>query len=371
MTTMRAARLHKVGEQFKVDEISVPEPRPTDVLVRVKACGVVPNLHNVVAHYPEWFPFLPLPKLPAIYGLDAAGVVERVGSHVHGVKPGDRVYVNPGLSCGSCPACRRRDNTNCPAYTFQGYFGFGPGSQQIYEDYPYGGFSEFMTAPATNLVKLPESISFQQGARFGYIGTAYAGLRKAALEASQTLIIDGATGTLGLGGTLCALGMGARKIFATGRNKELLAQLKELDPVRIRPVVLGERSVHDIVMEETEGYGVDVVLQALGPQAPVAAVLDSFSALRRGGKAVSVGGVSDPIPLEPFPLMCQQKSLIGSLWFTPAEGENMAAMADSGALDLSVFEHEVFSLEQINEALEAVNHRHGGFTNVVIDPTLV
>jgi alcohol dehydrogenase len=45
-------------------------------------------------------------------------------------------------------------------------------------------------------------------------------------------------------------------------------------------------------------------------------------------------------------------------------------MADSGALDLSVFEHEVFSLEQINEALEAVNHRHGGFTNVVIDPTL-
>ncbi|MFP3643046.1 alcohol dehydrogenase catalytic domain-containing protein [Paraburkholderia sp. SIMBA_054] len=371
MKTMRAARLHEVGALFQVDEIPVPEPRATDVLVRVKACGVVPNLHNVVAHYPKWFPFLPLPKLPAIYGLDAAGVVEMVGSHVRGIKPGDRVYVNPGLSCGSCPACRRRDNTNCPAYTFQGYFGFGPGSQQIYEDYPCGGFSEFMTAPATNLVRLPESVSFEQGARFGYIGTAYAGLRKAGLEASQTLIIDGATGTLGLGGTLCALAMGARTIFATGRNKELLAQLKELDPARIHPVVIGERSVHDIVMEATEGYGVDVVLQALGPGAPVSNVLDSFSALRRGGKAVSVGGVSDPIPLEPFPLMCQQKSFIGSLWFTPAEGENMAAMADSGALDLSVFEHEVFPLKKINEALDAVNHRHGGFTNVVINPSQV
>jgi alcohol dehydrogenase len=371
MKTMRAARLHKVGQPFQVDEIPVPEPRPNDVLVKVQACGVVPNLHNVVAYYPEWFPFLPLPKLPAIYGLDAAGIVESVGSHVVGIKPGDRVYVNPGLSCGSCPACRRRDNTNCPAYTFQGYFGFGPGSQGLFEDYPYGGFSEYMTAPAVNLVKLPESISFEQGARFGYIGTAYAGLRRASLEAGQTLVIDGATGTLGLGGTLCALAMGARTIFATGRNRELLAQLKALAPDRIHPVPLGERSVHDVVMEATDGYGVDAVLQCLGPNAPVSNVLDSFSALRRGGKAVSIGGVSDPIPLEPFPLMCQQKSLIGSLWFTPAEGENMAAMADSGTLDLSVFEHEVFKLEQINEALHAVDQRHGGFTNVVVNPTLI
>jgi len=370
MKTMRAARLHTVGQPFQVDEIAVPEPRLTDVLVRVMACGVVPNLQNVVAYYPKWFPFLPLPKLPAIYGLDAAGVVEQVGSHVRDIKIGDRVYVNPGLSCGSCPACRRRDNTNCPAYTFQGYFGFGPGSQQLYEDYPYGGFSEFMTAPAANLVKLPESISFEQGARFGYIGTAYAGLRKAAFEASQTLIVDGATGTLGLGGTLCALAMGATTIFATGRNKQLLSQLKELAPDRIHPIVLGEKSVHDSVMQQTDGYGVDVVLQALGPQAPVSTVLDSFSALRRGGKAVSVGGVSDPIPLDPFPLMCQQKSLIGSLWFTPSEGQSMAAMADAGTLDLSVFEHEVFPLHKINEALEAVDHRHGGFTNIIVDPSL-
>lgn len=153
MKTMLAARLHQEGSDFSVDTIPVPEPRPTDVLVKVKACGVVPNLRNVVTHYSKWFPFLPLPKLPAIYGLDASGVVEAVGSQVHAIKPGDRVYVNPGLSCGSCPACRRNDNVNCPAYTFQGYFGFGPGSQQIYNDYPYGGFSEFLTAPAANLVK--------------------------------------------------------------------------------------------------------------------------------------------------------------------------------------------------------------------------
>ncbi|MES2261716.1 MAG: alcohol dehydrogenase catalytic domain-containing protein [Pseudomonadota bacterium] len=368
MNMMRAARLHSVGGQFQVDQVAMPEPRPTDVLVKVKACGVVPNLHNVVSSYPTWFPFLPLPTLPAIFGLDAAGVVQRVGSQVRDVKPGDRVYVNPGLSCGSCEACRRRDNTNCPAYTFQGYFGFGPGSQQLFEDYPYGGFGEFLTAPAANLVILPASVSFEQGARFGYLGTAYGGLRKGGFAAGQTILIDGATGTLGLGGTLLALAMGAHKIFATGRNTALLARLKELAPHRIETIVLGEQSAGDMARAGTGGLGVDLVLESLGPNAPVSNVIDAFGALRRGGKAVSIGGVSAPIPIEPFPLMCQQKSLIGSLWFTPAEGQEMAAMADAGLLDLSVLEHMPFSLEHVNEALAAVEQRAGGFTNVIIQP---
>ena len=366
-TMMRAARLHTVGQPFQVDSIPVPEVRPTDVLVQVKAAGVVPNLHNVVTHYPEWFPFLPLPALPAIYGLDSAGVVAQVGSQVRsGIKPGDRVYVNPGLSCGSCTACRRGDHINCTAYTFQGYFGFGPGSKQVFEDYPYGGFGEYLTAPAANLVKLPDSISFEQGARFGYLGTAYSALRKAQFSPGQTVLIDGATGTLGLGAVILALAMGAGKVYGTGRNKALLDKICSLDPHRVVAIPLGARPTAEVVMEATDGYGVDVLIEALGPNAPVATVLDSFNALRRGGKAINVGGVADPIPLEPFPLMCLQKSYIGSLWFTTAEGQDMAAMADAGTLDLGVFEHERFRLDQVNEALEAVDKRSGGFTNVVI-----
>ena len=334
--------------------------------MEVKAAGVVPNLHNVVTHYAQWFPFLPLPKLPAIYGLDSAGVVTQVGSQVRGIQPGDRVYVNPGLSCGSCEACRRGDSINCTAYTFQGYFGFGPGSQHIFEDYPYAGFGQYMTAPAANLVKLPDSISFEQGARFGYLGTAYSALRKAQFAPGQTVLIDGGTGTLGLGAVLLALAMGAAKIFATGRNQALLEKVHKINPERIVPIALGNRPTADIVMEATGGYGVDVLIEALGPNAPVSSVLDSFNALRRGGKAINIGGVADPIPLEPFPLMCLQKSYIGSLWFTTAEGQDMANMAHAGTLDLSVFEHERFPLERVNEALQAVEQRAGGFTNVLI-----
>ena len=208
MNTMLAARLHDIGKPMVLEELPVPEPRPTDVVVNVKACNVVPNLKNVLATYAEWFPYLPLPQLPAIFGLDAAGVVSAVGSHVTDVKVGDRVYVNPGLSCGSCRACRRGEDQNCDSYTFMGYFAFGPNGQRQFDAYPYGGLAEYLTAPQRNLVKLPDTVTFEQGARFGYLGTAYSALRKAGAGPGRTVVIDGISGTLGLGACLIALGLG-------------------------------------------------------------------------------------------------------------------------------------------------------------------
>ena len=82
MTIMLAARLHEFGQLMKLERVPVPEPRTTDVLVAVKACGVVPNLINVLTHWQSWFPELPLPKLPAIFGLDVAGVIAAVGDQV-------------------------------------------------------------------------------------------------------------------------------------------------------------------------------------------------------------------------------------------------------------------------------------------------
>ncbi len=91
MNTMKAARLHQIGATFQIDDVPIPQPGKGDVRVRVEACGLIPNLRNVVTHFPTWYPFLPLPALPAIFGLDAAGTVEAVGEGGSAVKPGDRV----------------------------------------------------------------------------------------------------------------------------------------------------------------------------------------------------------------------------------------------------------------------------------------
>ncbi len=368
MTTMLAARLHQIGAPMILERIAIPEPRPTDVLVQVKACGIVPNLGNVLANWQTWFPELPLPQLPAIFGLDAAGVIAKSGSLVQHFKAGDRVYVNPGLACGSCPSCRANDALNCSNYTFKGYFGFGSQAQKLFDAYPYGGLCEYMTAPQQNLVRLPECVTFEQAARFGYTGTAYAALKKAGAGPGHTVIINGASGTLGLGAVLVALGRGVTRIFATGRNRALLERVKALAPSRIEILELGAVSIAERVRRATDGIGADILIDCLGPGSPGATMIDAIYALRRGAKAINCGGMGEKVPMDVHWMMDEQIAFIGSNWFSPGDGQDLAEMARAGTLDLSVFEHRVTPLAQVNEALANIPNRNGGFTNIVVTP---
>lgn len=366
MEMMQAARLHEFGKPFRIDTIPQPSPRPTDVVVKVRACGVVPNLRNVIADYSKRHPSLPPRRLPAVYGLDAVGVISDVGSLVSSLWIGDPVYINPALSCGACDACRRDLPMNCPDFALHGYFGFGPGSQKLLDAYPYGGFSEYLTAPAANVVKLAPGFKDTEAVRFGYLGTAFSALRKADFSPGKTVLIDGVTGTLGMGAAILALAMGASRVFGTGRNREVLERIQALSPSRIQTIPIGQKPVHDVVLEATGGYGVDALISAVGPGSPAASFVDALHALRRGGTAVGCGALAEPIPLDPLLMMRRQLICRGSIWFTTAEAQEMAAMAASGVLDLSIFEHAIFPLERINEAVDAVEHRHGGLTNVVV-----
>ncbi len=376
MNTMIAARLHAYGAPMTLDRIEVPEPRPTDVLVEVKACGVVPNLARVVGNFfATQVPDLKImPLLPAIFGLDPTGVVAKIGDQVRSIRPGQRVYVNPARCCGSCRMCRGGQTLDCPNFTFQGYFGR---SQDTMRAYPYGGLAQFITAPATALVRLPDNVSFEAAARFGYFGTAYAALRKIGVGPGQSLLINGIGGQLGLCAALVALAMGATKILGTGRNAALLDRVKALAPQRIEVLAVanapGQASAPDPLVAwakaATDGYGVDGVIDCLPPGAPAGAMMRALYCLRRGGRAVNVGAVMAMLPLNAFWLMTNRIGLQGSVWFTTAEGENLAAMAGAGTLDLSALEHRVSPLSKVNEVLAGMDDRDGGFTNFVIDPT--
>lgn len=368
MALMRAARLHAIGEPMSIDTIEVPTPRPTDVLVQVKACGIVPNMANVISNWPTWFPHQPLPRFPAIFGLDPAGVVEQVGEAVIGFRPGERVYVSPLRGCGSCFACRSGQFSRCRYYTLNGYFSTSPDGQRIFDLYPYGGFSEFMTAPQNALVKLPDNVSFEQAGRFGYIGTSYGALRLADAGPGTVGLIDGITGTLGVAATVLCLTLGVARILGTGRNEELLRRVKALAPQRIEVLKLGDKPSGEWVKAMTDGEGADFVVSALGARAPVETMLESLQGVRRGGKVVNVGGVADRVPVDMKWLMDEQVQLIGSNWFTTAQAQELAHMAETGALDLSYLEHERFPLTEVNTAISGLKNRHGGFSNYVVIP---
>ena len=384
MATMIAARLHNYGEPMTLDRIAVPEPRPTDVLVEIKMCGVVPNMTRVVSNF---FGNLSterklMPPLPAIFGLDPTGVVTKVGEQVRSIAPGQRVYVNPARRCGSCRMCRSGQPLDCPDFTFQGYFGR---SQDIIKAYPYGGFSQFITAPENALVRLPDNVSYENAARLGYLGTAYAAMKKLGVGPGQTFLVNGVSGQLGLCAAMLALAMGATRILGTGRNVALLKRVKALSPQRIevfafndaKPATDGGVSTGDQAAflswtkSLTEGYGVDGMLDCLPPGAPAGAMMRALYTLRRGGRAANVGAVMEVLPLNAFWLMTNRISLQGSVWFTTGEGEEMAAMMSAGTLDTSALQHRISPLSQINQVIAGMDERDGGFTNFIIDPTRV
>ena len=365
MSIMKAARLHEIGGKFIIDELPIPTPGSHDVLIKVKKSGVIPNLRNVTKYFPEWYPFLPLPELPAVFGLDSAGIVTSVGSSVTTFKAGDRVYVNPGIGCGECKFCNEGNATRCDSYTFMGYFGFGTGSKEVFKRYPYAGYSQYMTAPTSSLVRLPDSLEFSTAVRFGYLGTAYSAVRKSGLRPSQTIMILGASGTLGICATLLALAFGSSKVFVVARDPEALERLEKLDPKRVIPIQMGNESIQEQVRKHLPG-GVDVMLDTLGAKAPATLFTDSMQAVSRGGRIVQIGGVEGPIPIEPHPFMCSQLQYIGSLWFTPSEGDEMAKLFESGVLDFSLLEDHSYPLEKINKALEDIESEGNGFKNFYI-----
>ncbi|MEJ8824474.1 alcohol dehydrogenase catalytic domain-containing protein [Variovorax humicola] len=370
--TMRVARLHEIGGSLKIDTLPVPKPGSGDVIVAIKACNVVPNLRNILTYWPQWHPEMPLPPLPGSFGLDAAGAIAAVGDNVRAFKPGQRVYVNPATGCGGCRFCRSGDILNCDSFTYRGYFGRGgPATLGIFAQYPFGGLSEYVVAPQSCLVTLPDSLPFEQAARFGYLGTGYAALRKGGLRPGDTVLINGIGGTLGVNTTMMALAMGATKILGTGRRREPLERVRALAPHRIEVHSVDESgvTVAEWARSLTEGYGVDVVVDCLPPNSPAESTRAAMRAMRTGGSTVLPGGMSEALTLDPFWGLGKNASLIGSRWFSAAEGQDMADMAGAGTLDLSPLEHRRFSLDAVNEAVATAAESGSGFTNVVVLPS--
>lgn len=366
--TMTAARMHTIGGELKLESLETPTPGDMDVLVRVRACGIVPNLGNILANWTTWFPQNPLPPLPAVFGLDPAGEVAAVGRQVHGLKAGDRVYVNPGRSCGSCRHCRRGDSIACRHYAFQGYFGFSWDAMQTFGDYPIGGLSEYMAAPASAIVKIPDNMSFDQAARLGYLGTAYSALKKVNAGPGDTILVNGLSGTLGIGAAIFGLALGVNKILGTGRDKKLLEEVKALAPSRFEVFSIDDGSVTDFALAHTDGEGVDAFIDCLGPGARHETFLQGLRSIRRGGIAVDIGAIAGELPIDVHWLMDHNQRLYGSAWFTTREGQEMADMVASGVADLSMLETHSYPLAEVNTAISGIAQRHGGFSNYVICP---
>lgn len=365
MQDIRVARLIAPGNPFEVGTAAMPSLGTNDVLVKVKSHNVVPNVTNVTAGKGLYL----LPDLPAIFGLDVAGVVEDVGRNVLAITKGDRVYVDPFLSCGECRECRRGCVQYCRYCGLRGYFSFGPDGNQLQRLYPYGGMAEYLTSPAAKVAKLPDNIEFDTAARLGYLGTSYAALLKGKLRPRGTLLINGVTGTLGVGAVQIALGLGARRILGIGRKPDVMARIKNLAPDRIDVTSYDRADTIQWVRDRTGGRGVDMMYDCLGAGASANSTSNLLNAIAPDGSCVVVaGGVEGQICRDYLAFLSYPIHIVGSGWFTSAEIDDLIELIGSGTIDVSACETRAFRLDQVNDALALAGSRPGGFVNVVIHP---
>jgi NADPH2:quinone reductase len=241
---MLAAVLDGPKQPFKVASLATPKPAPGEVLVKIKASGVNPLDTKIragqAAHARH--------PLPAILGIDLAGIVEAVGPDVSAFRAGDEVYGMTG----------------------------GVGGVQ-------GSLAEYAAVDARLLARKPGNLSMREAAALPLIViTAWEGLvDRAGLKAGQQVLIHGGAGGVGHVAVQLARAVGA-EVFATGSARSL-AFIKELGAV---PIDYNAMSVEDYVAKHTGGQGFEVIYDTVG-----GATLDtSFGAVRRFGHVVSALG---------------------------------------------------------------------------------
>jgi NADPH:quinone reductase-like Zn-dependent oxidoreductase len=310
---VRALALDAVGG---LDRLAVRElPRPEieadgDVRVRVHAAAlnrldlfVVDGLPGVTYTFPH------------IVGSDGAGVVESVGAAVQGIRPGDRVMINPGISCGRCAACDAGEESLCAGFRVLG-------------EHRPGTAAEYVVVPAENLAPVPPQMPWVEAAAFSLATlTAWRMLTtRAALRASEMVLIWGIGGGVATAALKVARHLGARTIVTSGADAKLEAA-RALGADAVVNHASGDPVAE--VRRVTAGRGADLVVDSVGQ----ARWQDSLRALRRGGRLVTCGATTGPmVAMDLRRLFWHQWSLLGSTLGSRREYAEIVALAHQGRL---------------------------------------
>ncbi len=302
-------RRHGGPEVLEQEEIEIAPPGPREVLVRVKAVA----MNHMDLWVRRGLPHLKLPY-PFRLGCDIAGIVEELGPGARG-KVGDRVLLQPGLSCGVCAACLAGHDNLCRSYGI-----LGETSQ--------GGYGELIVIPDTNLLPLPRNLSFEEASALPLcLLTAWQMVfRKARVLPGQTVLVQAAgSGVSSLAIQLCKLA-GARVITTTSTD-EKAKKARELGADEVI-----NYTSQDFVAEVkrlTAKVGVDVVLDHVGGEV----FQKSIAAVRWGGRIVTVGATASPaVNLDVRQIFFRQVEILGSTMGSKGDLHEALPLVEAGRI---------------------------------------
>ena len=323
---MKAALLHELGGPLRIADVPQPMPGAGEVLIRVRACGIDGTDLKLI----DGFGYLP--ELPFIMGHEIAGEVAAVGVGVSEFAPGDRVAVYNFITCGSCFYCR----------TFRDQLCLNMGGIVGVLDVP-GGYAEYVCLPSQQLIRLPDAVSFADGATCCDAGmTALHAVDRADVALGDRALVIGVGGVGSVVTQLLALA-GAEVIAAD--IDETKADWAREQGASVFSSATGEE-LASRVYELSDGIGADCVIDVVGLESTMTA---AFASLRRGGRLVVVGYTPELFPLSGKELAQNEKEVIGTRAGRRNDLSRCLKLYASGALRSIV--RQIYPLKQVNEAL--------------------
>lgn len=305
---MKAVRFHQHGGPDVLIYEDVPDPVAGKgyAIVRVRACA----LNHLDIWERRGLPRVKFP-LPHTSGSDVSGEV----AEAEGFRPGQRVMLQPGLSCGRCPSCVSGRDNLCPTYDALGYMSTG-------------GYAQFVKVPLANVIPIPDHISFVEAAAFPltFLTAWHMLLTVAGVRPGETVLVLAAGSGVGQAAIQIARFMGARVLATAGSDVKLR---------RAREIGAEEAINHSAgpfapeVKRLTGGRGVDIVVEHVGE----ATWEQSVRCLARGGRVVTCGATTGPTAtLDLRHLFARQLSLLGSYMGRKGELVEASQLFFSGRL---------------------------------------
>jgi alcohol dehydrogenase len=257
-------------------------------------------------------------------GGNAIGIIEAVGADVWHLKTGQRVVASSHLIA--------RENVQEPGQILIGVTSPGGVGDALQRSWKDGTLAEYALFPAQAVTPIEglDDYDLPQLTAITRCVVPYGGLVRGRLAAGETVIVNGATGAYGAAAVLVALAMGAARVVAAGRNKEMLDQLRKAAGSRVSPVVLsGDVEKDTAALQNAAGGGAHLAFDIVGNAKDPHSMLAALGALHRGGRIVLMGSSTTPIPINYLQMMFNNLEIIGNFH---ARAECLPAAARVGPI---------------------------------------
>lgn len=333
---MKAAFLREPGDASKIEfgDFPAPEPSENEALVRVRACA----LNHLDIWVRNGSPAYRT-NFPHILGSDISGEIAAIPAN-HPItqspdhlKIGSPVFIAPGISCWNCSECLSGYDNQCGNYKI-----IGAGTK--------GGYAEYVSVPARNIFPKPPHLSFEECAAFPltFLTAWHMLISRAQLKAGERVLVLGAGSGVGSAAIQIAKVAGGI-VIAVSSSEEKLARAKAIGADYL--IDGRKKDFSQAVREVTDGDGVDIVFEHVGP----ATWEESVRSLARRGRIVTCGATTGPtVSLDLRVIYMKDFSVLGSRMGTRAELEKIFALVNQGRLKPVI--SKLFALSEARAAHE-------------------